>query len=104
LPLQTTSLIGQAAALMLSPEADTVSTLVNYFSRPQSLLVLDNCEHVLAGCATLCALLRQCPYLQILATSREALGVDGDWTPTAQGAGPQRPLLEQSTTDRRPPS
>jgi predicted ATPase/DNA-binding SARP family transcriptional activator len=40
------------------------------------LLVLDNCEHLVDGCAELAeALLRACPRLTILATSREALGV-----------------------------
>jgi predicted ATPase/DNA-binding SARP family transcriptional activator len=43
------------------------------------LLVLDNCEHVLEACAALAALLaRECPGVQILATSREALGVAGE--------------------------
>jgi len=43
------------------------------------LLVLDNCEHLLAGCATLAAdLLGGCPGLRVLATSREPLGVLGE--------------------------
>jgi predicted ATPase/DNA-binding CsgD family transcriptional regulator len=45
----------------------------------QLLLVLDNCEHVITACAELAAvLLRSCPDLCILATSREALGVAGE--------------------------
>ncbi len=45
----------------------------------QVLLILDNCEHLVAACAHLAeALLRGCPRLQILATSREALGVAGE--------------------------
>jgi len=43
------------------------------------LLVLDNCEHVLDACAQLMdALLRACPNLRVLATSREALGITGE--------------------------
>jgi len=43
------------------------------------LLVLDNCEHVLAGAASLAsAILRHCPMMKILATSREALGLPGE--------------------------
>jgi predicted ATPase len=43
------------------------------------LLVLDNCEHVVEGAASLVdALLDSCPDLRILATSREALGVAGE--------------------------
>jgi predicted ATPase/DNA-binding SARP family transcriptional activator len=43
------------------------------------LLVLDNCEHVVAGAAGLASrLLGACPQLRILATSREALGLTGE--------------------------
>jgi predicted ATPase len=43
------------------------------------LVVLDNCEHVVDGAAALAdALLRACPKLALLATSREALGVGGE--------------------------
>ena len=46
----------------------------------QSLLVLlDNCEHVIDACAKLAdVLLRGCPNLALLATSREPLDVDGE--------------------------
>ena len=45
----------------------------------ERLLVLDNCEHLIAGVATLVdVLLRRCPSLRILATSRESLAVDGE--------------------------
>src|SRR5258706_3847444 len=48
--------------------------------RPKTmLLVLDNCEHVLSACTQLAdALLKNCPHLKILATSREALGITGE--------------------------
>src|SRR5262249_5111159 len=52
--------------------------------RPRRLLlVMDNCEPVSAACAVLVAeLLRACPELRVLATSREPLGVGGEvtWT------------------------
>jgi predicted ATPase/class 3 adenylate cyclase len=45
----------------------------------ESLILLDNCEHVLTECAELAArLLRSSPSLRILATSREALAVPGE--------------------------
>jgi predicted ATPase len=45
----------------------------------QLLLVLDNCEHLLAATAVLVERLeRSCPRLVILATSREGLGVEGE--------------------------
>jgi predicted ATPase/DNA-binding CsgD family transcriptional regulator len=47
----------------------------------RTLLILDNCEHVLDAAASLaCSLLHKCPELSILATSREALGVTGELT------------------------
>jgi predicted ATPase len=44
-----------------------------------ALLLLDNCEHVLAATARLCgSLLEAVPALHVLATSREPLGLDGE--------------------------
>ncbi|WP_246868376.1 LuxR C-terminal-related transcriptional regulator [Saccharopolyspora sp. ASAGF58] len=43
------------------------------------LLLLDNCEHVLDGCAQLAhSLLKQCPLMRILTTSRQPLGIAGE--------------------------
>ena len=45
----------------------------------QCLLVVDNCEHLLDACAELIdPLLARCPELFVLATSREALALDGE--------------------------
>jgi len=44
-----------------------------------ALLVLDNCEHLVEACARLAdSLLKSCPRLRIMATSREALGIGGE--------------------------
>jgi predicted ATPase/class 3 adenylate cyclase len=50
------------------------------YLRPRlTLLILDNCEHLVEACARLAEnLLRLCPSLKILATSREPLGVAGE--------------------------
>jgi predicted ATPase len=71
-----------ASALNVSerPEREITETLVDAL-RPKAplLLVLDNCEHLLAACRDLAAaLLRRCPQVRILATSREGLGVPGE--------------------------
>ena len=56
-----------------------LETLVDYLRDRQVLLVLDNCEHVVEAAANLAdALLRSCPRLRILATSRQALRVAGE--------------------------
>jgi predicted ATPase/DNA-binding NarL/FixJ family response regulator len=53
--------------------------LVAYLSQRQALLVLDNCEPLIPACAVLAdALLRGCPALTILATSREPLLIAGE--------------------------
>lgn len=54
-------------------------TLVEHLRDQSVLLLLDNCEHLVDACARLVeTLLRGCPRLQILATSREALAIDGE--------------------------
>jgi predicted ATPase/DNA-binding SARP family transcriptional activator len=65
------------------------------------LLVLDNCEHLVEECARLVDyLLRACPALRVLATSREALGVGGErsWLVPAMGLPPEseRPTPEEA--------
>ena len=56
-----------------------VSHVVDYLADRTLLLIVDNCEHVLAGCARLLmALLPACPGLRILCTSRQPLGVLGE--------------------------
>ena len=53
--------------------------LVEYLRGRSMLLLLDNCEHVLGAVAGLVDnLVRDCPGLTVLATSREPLGVDGE--------------------------
>jgi predicted ATPase len=47
--------------------------LVEHPEHKRTLLVLDNCEHLIGACAELVdVLLRSCPNLKVLATSREA--------------------------------
>jgi non-specific serine/threonine protein kinase len=56
-------------------------TLVEQLRRQQLLLLLDNCEHVLVACAQLSqALLQHCPGVHLLASSREALNIQGELT------------------------
>src|ERR1700687_5635552 len=53
--------------------------LVTVLRARRLLLVLDNCEHLVVACAAVAdALLRGCPSVRILATSREPLGVAGE--------------------------
>ena len=55
--------------------------LVDWLRSRHALLLLDNCEHLVAACASLASdLLRNCPQVHILATSREPLHVAGEQT------------------------
>ncbi|WP_329082945.1 AfsR/SARP family transcriptional regulator [Streptomyces niveus] len=59
--------------------ADPLVRLVEHCSRRRMLLLLDNCEHVVAAAARLVGeLLARCPGVTVLATSREPLGVPGE--------------------------
>jgi len=58
---------------------EPTQTLADYLRNLRSLIVLDNCEHLIDACAKVAnELLTHCPKLQILATSREALGIPGE--------------------------
>jgi non-specific serine/threonine protein kinase len=58
-----------------------VSSLADFLATRRLLLILDNCEHLLDACAVVAdALLRSCPDLKILATSREPLRIGGEAT------------------------
>jgi predicted ATPase/DNA-binding CsgD family transcriptional regulator len=82
-PIQDPELVPQAlfAALGLQDHSSSwaVSTLSGYLAAKRPLLIFDNCEHVHEAAAVLAGtLLRACPDLRILATSRQALGVTGE--------------------------
>ncbi|MFE1957732.1 BTAD domain-containing putative transcriptional regulator [Streptomyces sp. NPDC059479] len=58
---------------------DPTARLVDHLADRETLLILDNCEHVIGAAAALAeSLLTCCPGLRVLATSREPLGVPGE--------------------------
>ena len=82
-PLSDPDLVPQAVASVLgvrgTPGAALVDSLRVRLASEETLLILDNCEHLVGACADLTgALLGSCPDLRVLATSREALGVSGE--------------------------
>ena len=81
--LQDPNLVPQAVASSLGlrevPGRAISDTLQDHLASRTNLLVLDNCEHLLDACAELAtSLLRGCPGLNLIATSRAALGVPGE--------------------------
>jgi predicted ATPase/class 3 adenylate cyclase len=87
-PLREASSVAQAIGATLGIELDhrtasgalsATTALIDFLRRRIVLLVLDNCEHLLAACAAIVHdLLAQCPSLTVLATSREHLAVEGE--------------------------
>ena len=82
-PIRDAAGVDGAVAAVFSVAArgsqSTRDALVEFLRNKELLLVLDNCEHLLAGAAALAAVLeRSCARLVILATSREGLGIDGE--------------------------
>jgi transcriptional regulator with XRE-family HTH domain len=73
------SAVAQVLSVQESANRPLLETLVANLKQKSLLLILDNCEHVIAEAAALAAaLLNGCPYLRILATSREPLRIAGE--------------------------
>ncbi|KAK1177627.1 BTAD domain-containing putative transcriptional regulator, partial [Streptomyces sp. NBS 14/10] len=67
-----------------------LAELLEHCARRRMLLVLDNCEHVVGAAAELAqALLTDCPDVTVLATSREPLGVPGEWVRPVEPLPPE---------------
>ena len=84
-PIKDPSLVPNAAAQVLGlreePGKTLTQTLCEHLKQHKLLFVLDNCEHLVAACASLAdALLHSGPDVRILATSREALHIRGEQT------------------------
>ena len=72
--------IAQTIQPPLGDRADSLSTLIPSLAKRQMLLILDNCEHLIAEAANATdAILEGCPRISILATSRERLNVAGEF-------------------------
>ena len=82
-PLLDGALVAQSVAQVLGIKEQMGTpleqTVAAFLKAKHILLLLDNCEHLLAACAQFAsALMRACPYVSLLATSREPLGISGE--------------------------
>ena len=82
-PLSDPTLVPQAIVTTLGlieqGGRSPATILIDFLETRRALLILDNCEHLIQACAQLSeTLLRSCPGLHILATSREALRIGGE--------------------------
>ena len=89
-----------AGAIGVREEADVplARTLIHFLAPRDLLLIVDNCEHLLADCSALTTdLLAACPKLRVLATSRHSLGISGECTwsvPPLTVLNPSRDLFQ----------
>ncbi len=102
-PLLIPQTIAKSLDIYVAPSQPPLETVKSYLQSKQLLLVLDNCEHLVAACAALVEhLLGVCSKLQVLITSREELGVFGEVTwhvpslpfPDSQSSASIQSLLE----------
>ena len=78
-PGQVVKSIFTALGLQEEASRPPLETLLDYLRSKSTLILLDNCEHLLETCARLADLLiGNCPKLRLLATSREPLNVSGE--------------------------
>jgi predicted ATPase/class 3 adenylate cyclase/tetratricopeptide (TPR) repeat protein len=82
-PLSDPLLVGSEIAsifdLVESPSRPILDTVVEHLKHKRLLLILDNCEHLInAASQTAAAILRSCPNVKIVATSREILNLPGE--------------------------
>src|SRR5829696_4164636 len=82
-PLSEGALVPQAVAKAVKvpeqPGRSLTEALVDTLREKRLLQVLDNCEHLIEAAARLAdALLSSCPHLRVVATSREALSLEGE--------------------------
>ena len=78
-PSQVATMIASSLGVQEVPNRPLLDTLSAFLKSRSALLILDNCEHVLEQVALVAEeLLRRCPRLRILATSRELLRAAGE--------------------------
>jgi predicted ATPase/class 3 adenylate cyclase len=89
------SAISRALRLAVNPGRPVLEALLDALALQDVLIVLDNCEHLIGGCAkTAEAIMRRCPRVHLLATSREPLGIGGETiyrVPSLSLPGPDDP-------------
>ena len=80
-PAMVAAAVAAAIGVRERPDQPLVDTLVGQLRDQRLLVVLDNCEHLVAACAELVdTMTAACPQLHVLATSRVPLAVQGETT------------------------
>ena len=82
-PLTDPNLIPRTVASILGlPETsgqETIKSLITFLRSKKVLILFDNCEHILPGVSSVAeSILRACPQVHVIATSREVLNIPGE--------------------------
>jgi predicted ATPase/DNA-binding SARP family transcriptional activator len=86
-PSKLASTVAESLKISVGPPGE-LPAIVAALSGKQTLLVLDNCEHLIEAAAQLChEVTRSCHGVVVLATSREALRLTGEWTEIVEPLG-----------------
>ena len=79
-PSLLASAVAAAIGLRLGGDAITAQTIGQAIGRTKLLLILDNCEHVIEAASSLADIIvRFCPHVSIVSTSRETLQIAGEY-------------------------
>jgi predicted ATPase/class 3 adenylate cyclase len=71
--------IGEALGIATRPGRRVPELLLDALAPQDVLIVLDNCEHLIGACAKIAeTIVRRCPRVHLVATSREPLGIGGE--------------------------
>jgi predicted ATPase/class 3 adenylate cyclase len=99
--------ICEVLGIAAQPGRPVLETLLDALGPQDLLILLDNCEHLIDACAKIAdAILRRCPRVHLLATSREPLSIDGETSyrvpplslPGPGGGGPAAPGSSDAVT------
>jgi predicted ATPase/DNA-binding SARP family transcriptional activator len=92
--------VATVLGLQLGNDPDPFQALTNLLKQKNLFLILDSFEHLLEGASYLPALLRGCPNLKLLVTSRERLSLEEEWVVHLGGLviPPLTATLEQALT------
>lgn len=103
-PMSDPALITQAVAAVIGvreyPGVELSQAVVDYLFSRHTLLIFDNCEHLITDIARFVdILLRKCPRLSVLTTSREGLGILGEeiWTVPSLSLPIQKPWTDPAS-------
>jgi predicted ATPase len=99
-PGEIVTAIGSAVGLIVSDQAAPKAQLLAWLRDRQMLLVLDNFEHLLEGADLVMELLEGAPGLRLVATSREAMNLAGEWAFDVSGLGAAATALFRQSARR----